>query len=220
MSNRHLRINSHYHVSSRKASSHHAGPSSWDHSGAEQLNLYPWFILRCTVKCAIILCCFFDFSHYPTDKFIYFLAELNNANEFLNLSLKLVIKSMTYGYSSIRGTNTLYVKQIGFVEMQCASAIWYLTDYFQLPATVWLVWALHLLSQSWCCLSYWHISVCTATAQRRTFQPGCCPLELTLNSFVRSSTAPAHLCCQVCGKTPNHALLMTCQKGRASHASA
>lgn len=42
--------------------------------------------------------------------------------------LKLVIKSMTYGYSSIRGTNTLYVKHIGFVEIQCASAIWYETD--------------------------------------------------------------------------------------------
>lgn len=45
--------------------------------------------------------------------------------------LKLVIKSMTYGYSSIRGTNTLYVKHIGFVEIQCASAN------FQLPATGW-----------------------------------------------------------------------------------
>lgn len=37
---------------------------------------------------------------------------------------------------------------------------------------MWLVWALYFLwlSQSWCCLSYRHISVCTATAERRTSQ--------------------------------------------------
>lgn len=37
--------------------------------------------------------------------------------------LKLVIKLMIYSYSSIRGTNALYVKHFKLVEMQCASPI-------------------------------------------------------------------------------------------------
>lgn len=136
--------------------------------------------------------------------------------------LKLVIKSMTYGYSSIRGTNTLYVKYIGFVEMQCASEIWYEADNISSC----------LLQCGWCelCTScgFHNHDVASPTDTFLCVQPllntgppkWCCPLELTLNSFVRSSTAPAPQRCQVCGKTPEYALLMTCQKGRASYASA
>lgn len=118
--------------------------------------------------------------------------------------LKLVIKSTIYGYSNIRGTNTLYVKHIGLVEMSCASAIWYDTDDIS-SCWVQCSWCEHHTS---CCfhnhdvVSVTHIFVCTVTADTRTSQPGCSPLELTLYSFVRSSMTPAHLRYQVCGKTP------------------
>lgn len=36
--------------------------------------------------------------------------------------LELVIKSVIYSYSSIRGTNTSYVKHIKLLVMQCAPA--------------------------------------------------------------------------------------------------
>lgn len=36
--------------------------------------------------------------------------------------LELVIKSVIYSYSNIRGTNSSYVKHIRLIEMWCASA--------------------------------------------------------------------------------------------------
>lgn len=80
MSNRHLRINSHYYVSSRKPSFHHTDLSSWDRPGVERLNLCPWFILCRTVKCdTILLCCFFNWVIISLTKYIYFLAEWSDA---------------------------------------------------------------------------------------------------------------------------------------------
>lgn len=136
--------------------------------------------------------------------------------------VKLVIKSMIYGYSSVRGTNTLYVKRIRLIEMQCASAIWYETDDI---SSCWL-------QCCWCelCISCFH-NHDGASLTHTHFRVYSCYWPPDLPTRVLSIRAHLALLCEVKHGTcspalpgvwedPDHALLMTCQTARASHTAA
>lgn len=133
--------------------------------------------------------------------------------------LELVIKSVIYSYSNIRGTNSWYVKHIRLVEMRCASATFDMKQMMFPAAGYSIAGILHLLlpSQWRYCFSCTHIHICIATIDPWTSWAGCCPFDLTLYFIMRSSTAPASPGVE---EDPAHALLMTCQKGRVVHAAA